>query len=104
MTLFQKKCYKAVLEGNREILVNAATTAAMPSLVNIQMELRKCCNHPYLIKGIEETETRSLSARHACRDVRWPASLDVTRHRDARIAQHNTAQPPIRVTHPGTCS
>ena len=40
MTLFQKKCYKAVLEGNRDILVNGVTTAAMPSLVNIQVRLR----------------------------------------------------------------
>ena len=29
----------------------------MPSLVNIQMELRKACNHPYLIKGVEEADT-----------------------------------------------
>ena len=32
----------------------------MPSLINIQMELRKCCNHPYLIKGVEETNTMGL--------------------------------------------
>ena len=66
MTLFQKKCYKAVLEGNRDILVNGVTTAAMPSLVNIQMELRKCCNHPYLIKGVEESETHALSESEYC--------------------------------------
>ena len=23
----------------------------MPNLMNTMMELRKCCNHPYLIKG-----------------------------------------------------
>ena len=42
MTLFQKKCYRAILEGNRELLVSGLDAAAMPSLVNIQMELRKC--------------------------------------------------------------
>ena len=28
----------------------------MPSLVNMQMELRKACNHPYLIKGVEASD------------------------------------------------
>ena len=60
LTLFQKKCYKAVLEGNREILVAGATTAAMPNFVNIQMELRKCCNHPYLIKGVADGDTKDV--------------------------------------------
>ena len=26
----------------------------MPKLINTMMELRKCCNHPYLINGAEE--------------------------------------------------
>ena len=26
----------------------------MPSLMNTMMELRKCCNHPFLIKGAED--------------------------------------------------
>jgi chromodomain-helicase-DNA-binding protein 7 len=56
MTLFQKRCYRAVLEGNREILLGGAQSAAMPSLINLQMELRKVCNHPYLIQGIEQRE------------------------------------------------
>ena len=61
MTVFQKRCYRAVLEGNREILVRGAEGgAAMPSLVNLQMELRKCCNHPYLIKGVEDAETGEM--------------------------------------------
>lgn len=28
----------------------------MPKLMNIQMELRKVCNHPWLVGGVEETE------------------------------------------------
>lgn len=27
----------------------------LPSLMNIMMELRKCCNHPFLIRGVEQT-------------------------------------------------
>src|SRR4051812_9869500 len=28
----------------------------MPKLLNIEMELRKCCNHPWLVSGAEEKE------------------------------------------------
>jgi chromodomain-helicase-DNA-binding protein 7 len=28
----------------------------MPKLMNIQMELRKVCNHPWLVGGVEEME------------------------------------------------
>lgn len=34
---------------------------SLPSLMNVMMELRKCCNHPFLIRGAEQTiiaETR----------------------------------------------
>jgi chromodomain-helicase-DNA-binding protein 7 len=27
------------------------------------MELRKCCNHPYLIKGVEEDITATLTTK-----------------------------------------
>ena len=50
-----------MLEGNRELLVGGASNAAMPSLINMQMELRKVCNHPYLIKGVEERETADIA-------------------------------------------
>ena len=30
-------------------------TKNLPSLMNIMMELRKCCNHPFLIRGVEAT-------------------------------------------------
>ena len=29
----------------------------VPSLTTIEMQLRKCCNHPYLIAGVEDKET-----------------------------------------------
>lgn len=34
--------------------------ASMPKLMNIQMELRKCCNHPFLINGVEQTEMEAV--------------------------------------------
>lgn len=32
----------------------------LPKLMNIQMELRKCCNHPYLVEGVEDAEMEKL--------------------------------------------
>ena len=56
LTRYQKMCYRAILEGKRELLVAGASKASMPALNNLQMELRKCCNHPYLIKGVEQAD------------------------------------------------
>lgn len=52
LTNIQKKYYRAILEKNFSFLAKGAGQANMPNLVNTMMELRKCCNHPYLIKGI----------------------------------------------------
>ena len=49
MTPFQRSLYKSVLCENREILVqNILKTKT--SIKNISVELRKVCNHPYLLK------------------------------------------------------
>lgn len=50
LTNIQKKYYRAILERNFTFLSKGGTTH-MPSLMNAMMELRKCCNHPYLING-----------------------------------------------------
>uniref|UniRef100_A0A8C0WSC9 DNA helicase n=1 Tax=Castor canadensis TaxID=51338 RepID=A0A8C0WSC9_CASCN len=39
---------------NFSFLSKGAGQTNVPNLVNTMMELRKCCNHPYLIKGAEE--------------------------------------------------
>ena len=31
------------------------SSAPLPSLLNLQIELRKCCNHPFLIRGVEQS-------------------------------------------------
>ncbi|OAF67596.1 hypothetical protein A3Q56_04686 [Intoshia linei] len=49
--MFQE--YKAILKGNFSFLTNQ-TSGTLPSLVNTMMELRKCCIHPFLIKGAED--------------------------------------------------
>lgn len=54
LTAIQKQYYRAILERNFMFLSkgSSAPTTAIPSLLNVMMELRKCCNHPFLIKGI----------------------------------------------------
>uniref|UniRef100_A0A673K4L8 Chromodomain-helicase-DNA-binding protein 9-like n=1 Tax=Sinocyclocheilus rhinocerous TaxID=307959 RepID=A0A673K4L8_9TELE len=54
LTNIQKKYYRAILEKNFSFLAKGAGQANVPNLLNTMMELRKCCNHPYLIKGAEE--------------------------------------------------
>lgn len=46
----QKKYYKYILTRNFEAL-NAKGSGHQVSLVNIMMDLKKCCNHPYLFPG-----------------------------------------------------
>ncbi|XP_069797186.1 chromodomain-helicase-DNA-binding protein 8 isoform X2 [Narcine bancroftii] len=54
LTNIQKKYYRAILERNFAFLAKGAGQANVPNLLNTMMELRKCCNHPYLINGAEE--------------------------------------------------
>ena len=51
LTNIQKKYYRAILEKNFSFLAKGVGQTNVPNLVNTMMELRKCCNHPYLIKG-----------------------------------------------------
>ncbi|KAG7390037.1 hypothetical protein PHYPSEUDO_008999 [Phytophthora pseudosyringae] len=55
LTTMQKKYYRAIFERNRQFL-NMGATGTVANLVNVEMELRKCCNHPFLIRGVEDKE------------------------------------------------
>lgn len=54
LTPIQKKFYKAIYERNTSFLFKGSKPSNTPSLMNVMMELRKCCNHPFLVKGAEE--------------------------------------------------
>jgi chromodomain-helicase-DNA-binding protein 7 len=56
LTSIQKQYYRAIFEHNHAFLSMGATRQNAPKLMNIQMELRKCCNHPFLLEGIEQRE------------------------------------------------
>lgn len=54
LTKMQKQFYRAIYERNTAFLFRGAKASNGPSLMNVTMELRKCCNHPYLVKGGED--------------------------------------------------
>jgi chromodomain-helicase-DNA-binding protein 7 len=58
LTTLQKQYYRAIFERNLGVLKLAKGN--MPKLMNIQMELRKCCNHPFLVHGVEDREYENL--------------------------------------------
>ncbi|XP_049893601.1 chromodomain-helicase-DNA-binding protein 6 isoform X1 [Epinephelus moara] len=70
LTNIQKKYYRAILEKNFSFLSKGANQHNMPNLINTMMELRKCCNHPYLITGAEEKILESF------RKVYSPDAMD----------------------------
>jgi len=59
LTTMQKQYYRAIFEHNHAFLMQNLK-GNMPKLMNIQMELRKCCNHPFLINGVEILEMENL--------------------------------------------
>jgi chromodomain-helicase-DNA-binding protein 7 len=65
LTTLQKQYYRAIYEKNRNFLSRGCEKSNIPRLINIEMELRKCCNHPWLIKGVEDKEVDP----HAPNDV-----------------------------------
>lgn len=52
LSKLQKECYQAILSKNYQMLREAKQQRV---LQNIFMELRKCCNHPYLVGDVEPT-------------------------------------------------
>lgn len=63
LTTMQKQYYRAIYERNHGFLMQSLKGGNMPKLMNIQMELRKCCNHPFLISGVEQSEMENLEKK-----------------------------------------
>lgn len=60
LTSLQKQFYRAIYEKNTAFLFKGAKANNQPSLMNVMMELRKCCNHPFLIKVRILSTTRNM--------------------------------------------
>jgi len=61
LTTTQKTIYRALYEKNKTMLSKGFSGGTFTtSLNNLEMQLRKCCNHPYLIHEIENECNKSL--------------------------------------------
>lgn len=63
LTPIQKTFYKAIYERNTSFLYKGVKPNNAPSLMNVMMELRKCCNHPFLVKGAEDRILNEAAAK-----------------------------------------
>ena len=55
LTMIQKQYYRALYEKNVQFLHKDVKKALDgPSINNLAMQLRKCCNHPFLLNGVED--------------------------------------------------
>uniref|UniRef100_A0A7N0T7C7 Protein CHROMATIN REMODELING 4 n=1 Tax=Kalanchoe fedtschenkoi TaxID=63787 RepID=A0A7N0T7C7_KALFE len=74
LSVVQAEYYRAMLTKNYQILRNIGKGVAQQSMLNIVMQLRKVCNHPYLIQGTEP-ESGSVEFLH---EMRIKASAKLT--------------------------
>ncbi|XP_073283434.1 protein CHROMATIN REMODELING 4-like isoform X2 [Primulina huaijiensis] len=74
LSSIQAEYYRAMLTKNYQILRNIGKGVPQQSMLNIVMQLRKVCNHPYLIPGTEP-ESGSLEFLH---EMRIKASAKLT--------------------------
>ena len=54
MSTMQKQLYKRLLLRDIEAITGKNTNSGKTAVLNIVMQLRKCCNHPYLFEGVED--------------------------------------------------
>ncbi|EED93751.1 predicted protein, partial [Thalassiosira pseudonana CCMP1335] len=54
MSKMQKQLYKKLLLRDIEAITGKNTSSGKTAILNIVMQLRKCCNHPYLFEGVED--------------------------------------------------
>jgi len=54
MSKMQKQLYKKLLLRDIESVTGKATSKGKTAILNIVMQLRKCCGHPYLFEGVED--------------------------------------------------
>ena len=54
LSSLQKRCYRAIYDKNASYLKSMNSSGKEVRLGHMHMLLRHCCNHPFLLEGIEE--------------------------------------------------
>ena len=71
----QKKCYRALFERNFKFLRHGCNDdRALANFNNVMMEVRKCCQHPFLLDGVEE----AFVAQQALQKARARSTATIT--------------------------
>ena len=63
MTNIQKTIYKALYENNKGMLMKGTGFHFNASLNNLEMQLRKCCNHPFLMRELQIELTKDCNSQ-----------------------------------------
>ncbi|MES1911358.1 MAG: hypothetical protein MHM6MM_003801, partial [Cercozoa sp. M6MM] len=74
LTTTQKQYYRAVYERNREFLSRGGLEKK-PSLRNVDMQLRKVCNHPFLVEGAIEHATSAHALERRKQESKVPEAV-----------------------------
>ena len=64
MSAVQKNLYKSILMRDIDTINGASKSkseASRTAVLNIVMQLRKCCNHPYLFPGVEDRTMKPMA-------------------------------------------
>lgn len=63
MTNIQKTLYKALYENNKGMLMKGSGFNFNASMNNLEMQLRKCCNHPFLMREMQHELTKECQTQ-----------------------------------------
>lgn len=80
LTTKQKTYYRAIYDHNRDFFIHGYVRTGMgvskvsrsgrgPRLINMEMQFRKCCNHPYMLEGVEQLEEAENAKANASPDI-----------------------------------
>ena len=80
LTTRQKTYYRAIYDHNRDFFIHGYVRTGMgvskvsrsgrgPRLINMEMQFRKCCNHPYMLEGVEQLEEAENAKANASPDI-----------------------------------
>ena len=101
LTLTQKRWYRAVFERNRNFLMQGPSKKA-PSLINVLMQLRKVCNHPFLVTGSREAVYEEHLAVEAAANAALTVNLPSSHPGVDGDSAHDTAAAPSLKTEAAT--
>lgn len=63
LTNIQKTLYKALYENNKGVLAKGSGFNFNASMNNLEMQLRKCCNHPFLMREMQHELTKECHSQ-----------------------------------------